>query len=89
MDMVNSAQWNCREAEDISPDEAMFETMMLGLRTSEGVAEADFQALHGISLQQRYGEKLCSLQRRGLIIHKKGRVFLTRRGMDIQNSILV
>ena len=73
----------------ISAQESIFETMMLGLRMLSGVSEADFLALHGRSLEDCYGEKLRSLQAKGLADYKDGRWFLTERGMDIQNSVLV
>lgn len=42
------------EEESITPAEACFETMMLGLRTSEGVSERAFMAMHGVPLEQMY-----------------------------------
>ncbi len=75
--------------EIISPQDAMFETMMLGLRTMEGVKEQAFLAMHGISLQQAYGEKLQKPLKEGLLYWQDGRVFLSRKGMDLQNRILV
>ena len=89
LEMVRSEAWSRRETEPVSRTEARFETLMLGLRTTTGVAEADFAALHGVSLEACYGEKLRSLEKRRLLEHADGRWFLTRRGMDIQNSILV
>ena len=87
--MVEERRWETRESELISPSEACFETLMLGLRTTEGVSEQAFGALHGVSLTERYGERLTSLAQRGLLVHEGDRWFLTRRGMDIQNSVLV
>ena len=77
------------ETEIISPEDARFETMMLSLRMTEGISEARFQALHGVSLESCYGEKLRSLEARGLLCHEKSAWRLTRWGMDIQNAILV
>ena len=56
---------------------------------NRGISEERFRTLHGISLEECYGEKLCFFQRNNLLRHEKGRWFLTRKGMDIQNSILV
>ena len=77
------------ETEIVSREDARFETMMLSLRMMEGISEARFQALHGVSLESCYGEKLRSLEARGLLYHEKSAWRLTRRGMDIQNAILV
>lgn len=89
MDMVHDRQWEKREATHISPEEARFETMMLGLRTTEGVSEADFQQMHGLTLDECYGARLRSLAQRGLLRQSHGNWCLTRYGMDVQNAILV
>lgn len=73
----------------ISPEEAQFESMMLGLRTMEGVREEAFYSMHGVTLQQAFGKKLQKPLQEELIRWEEGRVFLTRKGMDLQNRILV
>lgn len=78
-----------RSRERISPAEARFETMMLGLRTTRGVSERGFLAMHGVSLNECYGDRLRDLERRGLVTLQDGWYRLTRRGMDVQNAILV
>lgn len=87
--MVQSGDWSVREITPVSPTDARFETLMLGLRMTDGVSEADFAAMHGVSLDSCCGETLRSLQQRGLLAHENGRWFLSRRGMDVQNAILV
>ena len=87
--MVQTGSWQEREIEPISHADARFETMMLGLRTMQGVSEAAFGQMHGVTLAACYGPRLKSLLDRGLVDHQDDRWFLTRRGMDIQNSILV
>lgn len=89
MRMVNGRAWTHRESIAITRMEARFETLMLGLRTTDGVSEAAYAQLHGTSLTDDYGERLRSLEKRELLHHTAGRWALTRRGMDIQNSILV
>lgn len=46
--------------------EAMFETMMLGLRMTDGVSERDFERMHGAALSQVYGPALERLAGDGL-----------------------
>ena len=77
------------EEESVSPAEARFETMMLGLRTTKGVNEAAFTAMHGVALSDVYGAKLAELETQGLLCHTGGWWRLTRRGMDVQNGVLV
>lgn len=77
----------------ITEEEAMFETLMLGLRMNEGVSLAGFEALHGQSLTGRYGDRLESLIRDGLGCWRdapSGRSFaLTEKGLLLQNEALV
>ena len=78
-----------REETLITPDDARFESVMLGLRTTEGVSEEAFLQMHGVSLWEVYGEKLKASLRLGLVIRENGFLRLTRRGMDVQNRVLV
>ena len=75
--------------ETILPAETRFETMMLGLRMNRGVSEDRFMNLHGIPLEKAFGQKLLQLEKGGLLTHADGCWKMTRRGFDIQNSILV
>ena len=75
--------------ERITPEDARFESMMLGLRTMEGVHEDVFFKAHGITLENAFGEKLKKPLREGLIQWQEGRVFLTEQGMSLQNRVLV
>ena len=73
----------------VSPEEAQFETLMLGLRTLEGVSEKAFEKRHGVPLAGRFGPALSRLERQGLLRHENGAWRLSRRGMDVQNAVLV
>ena len=74
--------------QQITPAEARFETMMLGLRMNDGIGEETFSRMHGMPVNQCFGN-LEDLLHKGLLLHKDGRWKMTRRGFDIQNSILV
>jgi len=73
----------------ITPEDAMFETMMLGLRTTFGVEAKRFEQRYGVSLRKRYGTQLESLVRDGLGQWMNGRFALTPRGIEIQNDVLM
>ena len=77
----------------VGPEEAMFETLMLGLRTAQGVSERDFEARHGVALRRRYGEALEGPARDGLGRFEgpmqEGRFALTERGLALQNLVLL
>ena len=75
--------------ETVTPREARFETMMLALRMNQGIRPERFMELHGLSIDFCYGKQLKKMKNSGLMQFNDGAWSLTRRGMDIQNSILV
>ncbi len=77
------------EQESITPAMSRFETMMLSLRMNCGISEETFIKMHHMPLEACYGTKLAFFEKNGLMIHDRGRWRLSRKGMDIQNSILV
>lgn len=77
------------EFQAISFREAEFETLMLGLRVMEGVSGRDFLLRHGRTLQEAFGGKIRPLVKKGLLIYDENSLRLTRRGMDVQNAVLV
>ena len=89
INMADEQAWRRRERTSLLPEDARFESLMLGLRMTAGVSEADFAAMHGITLDDYCGDVLRQQEKRGLLVHRDGRWALTRRGMDVQNAILV
>lgn len=89
INMADEQAWRRRERTSLLPEDARFESLMLGLRMTAGVSEADFAAMHGITLNDYCGDILRQQEARGLLVHRDGRWALTRRGMDVQNAILV
>lgn len=87
--MVDAHAWRRRDRTSLMPEDARFETLMLGLRMTQGVSETAFAAMHGLSLDAYCGETLRQQEQRGLLVHRNGFWALTRRGMDVQNAILV
>ena len=77
------------EFEHISPEDAMFETVMLGLRMVAGVDERRFAERYGIALRQKYAMQTESLIRDGLGYWQGGRFALTPRGIEMQNDVLM
>ncbi len=77
------------EYKQIPPREAEFETLMLGLRVLRGVSDLDFQKRHGRKMQEAFGKKIGPLKEKGLLTYRAGHLKLTRRGMDVQNAVLV
>lgn len=87
--MVDAQSWRRRDRVSLMPADARFESLMLGLRMTRGVSEAAFADMHGISLDAYCGDTLRQQEQRGLLVHQDGFWSLTRRGMDVQNAILV
>lgn len=87
--MVDDQAWRRRERVSLLPEDARFESLMLGLRMTRGVSETDFAAMHGLTLDEYCGDVLRQQEQRGLLLHQDGFWALTRRGMDVQNAILV
>lgn len=73
----------------LTPEDARFESVMLGLRMMKGVSDAAFRQMHGLSIEDAFGEKLIKPLRQGLVEWQEGSLRLTRRGMDVQNAVLV
>lgn len=78
-----------REETVVSREDAIFESVMLGLRLTQGIREKDFAAMHGLSFRQAFGNKMDRAIANGLLLCEDGVMKLTRRGMDVQNSVLV
>lgn len=77
------------KTEQISKEQARFESMMLGLRMTRGVKDEDFIRMHGLSIREAFGEKLDKPISAGLLEWHEGALRLTRLGMDMENSVLV
>ena len=88
-EMISSGDLSPCFSETVLPAESCFESMMLFLRMNRGIRDDEFSALHGISPAACFGGKLENLQKKGLLVHEDGSWKLTRRGMDVQNSVLV
>ena len=82
------------DMECIRAPEAMFETIMLSLRTTAGVDEDVFLRQYGVSLTDRYGRILETVMRDGLGYWRTGKngqrcFVLTSRGIEVQNDVLL
>ncbi|MCL1963695.1 MAG: radical SAM family heme chaperone HemW [Firmicutes bacterium] len=67
----------------VSDAEARFERLMLGLRLVEGISWGER------ALYEPYTEKFKKLRERGLMEWDDERVWLTKRGLDLQNRVMV
>ena len=65
----------------------MAETMMLGLRLSEGVSEEDFEKRFGMSLRTAYPDQISELQEIELLKWRQGSLILTPQGRLLGNEV--
>ncbi len=74
----------------INTFEQMFETVMLGLRKTEGVDDTAFQTRFGCSVFETYSEAIEANRRRGLLDESDPKFLrLNARGLDLLNSVLL
>ncbi len=64
------------------------EFMIMGLRMNEGISGAEFKRRFAKDLEDVFGAELKRFTANGLMEKKNDRYALTRRGIDVSNSIL-
>ncbi|SDY31142.1 radical SAM family heme chaperone HemW [Tindallia californiensis] len=73
----------------ISKEEAMKETMFLGLRMMEGVSNSCFYQRHGVSLFDIFEKEIKELTYKKLIAVEKDNIKLTNLGIDLANQVFL
>jgi oxygen-independent coproporphyrinogen-3 oxidase len=73
--------------ESITLELAMADTMILGLRLTDGVAIADFEWRHGRALDVVYGDVIEEFAAAGLLERTARHLRLTRRGRLLSNEL--
>ena len=78
-------------AEDhaLSGDEARGDFMFLGLRRTDGVADAGYRRLFGRSFFEDYGDEIAGLIAQGLVEKTAAGIRLTARGQDFANQVFM
>lgn len=78
-----------REKEpSLTREDEMAEFMFLGLRMTKGIPKADFQRCFGCTIESVYGEVLEKYESMEMLLEKDGRIFLSREGIHVSNSIM-
>jgi oxygen-independent coproporphyrinogen-3 oxidase len=73
--------------EQITPETAMADTLILGLRLIDGVDLAAFRARHGVDAQDVYGAVIDEFTGYGLLDRANGTLRLTPRGRLLSNEL--
>ncbi len=76
------------QMEVISHDDACFESLMLGLRLTDGLSAAHYQEMHGESVMERFGPVIRRQIDQGLLEWCGDCLRCTGRGMDLLNRVL-
>ena len=78
-----------REKElSLTREDEMAEFMFLGLRMTQGVSKKEFQEYFGTAIETVYGDVLKKYEAMGLLLEKDGRIFLSREGIHVSNSVM-
>lgn len=89
-DIAAYIQGQAPVVERIEPQERRFESLMLGLRTREGVNLHDFEAMHGVSFEFAFAAMAAPSLAKGWVEYSEDGYFrLTRQGMDLMNTVLL
>ncbi|MDO4544013.1 MAG: radical SAM family heme chaperone HemW [Clostridia bacterium] len=73
----------------LNKSEQMFETVMLGLRKTEGIDRAEFFERFEVDIDEYFREAIAAIGVNGWWEDDEKRLRLNRRGMDLQNSALL
>lgn len=72
----------------LSKEDCISEFMMMGLRKTAGISEAEFALRFGETLDGLYKDCIDRFLEGGFLARENGRLFLTPRGVDVSNSIM-
>ena len=76
------------EREILTVQEQMEEFMFLGLRMTRGISKAEFERQFGSEIDAIYGDVLRKYKSMGLLLEENGRIFLSREGIHVSNSVM-
>ncbi|HEY8393624.1 MAG TPA: radical SAM family heme chaperone HemW [Thermaerobacter sp.] len=76
------------EREAIAPDLERRETLILGLRMTEGVDCRRFAARFGMTPEEAFPDEIAGLLRDGWLVREDGRLRLSEQAIPVANSVL-
>jgi oxygen-independent coproporphyrinogen-3 oxidase len=86
--MITGRQKPFKEAEFLPLDARFRESVIMGLRMTEGVSISRLEKKFGLTPEKYYGETIKSLHMQDLLEEKDHRLRLTRRGMLLANRVM-
>jgi len=86
---VGQGQRPVVQREVIDREDEIFETIMLGLRLIRGIQKTSFFRRFGVQITDLFHDEIKLLKEAGLMEEGEDSVFLTLRGLDLQNTVLL
>jgi oxygen-independent coproporphyrinogen-3 oxidase len=77
-----------RQAERLTPEQRLYEGLLVGLRLRDGIAIAEFAATYGVALDAAYAEPIAELSQGGYMALTAGRLRLTDHGRLLADAVL-
>ncbi|MDK9717048.1 MAG: radical SAM family heme chaperone HemW [Trichlorobacter sp.] len=77
------------DQQQLSREEALSETIFLGLRMADGINLDRFAEQFGERMEQRFATEIAQLQQAGLLTCTAEKIALTRQGMLLSNQVFV
>lgn len=81
-------KWQPELTENLTPQDEMEETMILGLRMMQGVSRAEFRKKYGKDVMEIYGDIIQKYEKMGLLTVNLNGISLTEAGISVSNVIL-
>jgi oxygen-independent coproporphyrinogen-3 oxidase len=88
MQMMNSKQKPYKDGEFLSLSGRFRESVIMGLRMTDGVSVSRLKKRFGMTPSGHYGESLNTLIKQELLKEEHGRLHLTKRGLLLANRVL-
>lgn len=80
---------NMRSGETVLTDKDLIEEfMIMGFRMTRGIAKSEFERRFNMSIDDVYGDILDKHIKNGFIIYDSGYYKLSKKGIDVSNSVL-
>jgi len=77
------------ESEILTQRDEIFEEIFLGLRMTSGIDMEPAGKRIGIDFERTFKKTTAALKKNGLVVVENGRLLLTRKGMDLSNSVFL
>lgn len=72
----------------LTRQEQMEEFMFLGLRLRSGISKVEFAQRFGIPIEEIYGDVIRRYKELALLQEENGRIFLSRHGIHVSNTVM-